>query len=68
MADADTNDFEQFITGRIDFTTGTPPTGDTGDFEQWITDRLDFAEYAEAEEVVTRIPRPPAAYNTLMVY
>lgn len=67
MADANTNDFEQFITNRIDFTTSTPPTGDTGDFEQWITNRLDFAEYAEAEAEV-RIPRPPAAYNTLMIY
>ena len=48
MADADTSDFEQFITGRIDFTTGTPSTGDTGDFEQWLTVRLDLAEYVVA--------------------
>lgn len=52
MADSDTNDFEQFITARIDFTTGTPPVGNSGDFEQWITDRIDLAEYVEAAVVV----------------
>lgn len=67
MADADTSDFEQFITNRIDFTTGPPLIGDTGDFEQWVVDRIDFAEYVESQ-VPTRIPRPPAAYNTLMIY
>ncbi len=47
MADFDTNDFEQFITARLDFETGTPPTGNTGDMEQFITARLDLEEYTE---------------------
>ncbi len=49
MTDFDTNTGEQFITGRIDFETGTPPIGDTGDGEQFITDRLDLEEFAEAD-------------------
>lgn len=67
MADSDTLDFEQWITDRIDFTTGTPALGSSGDFEQWITARIDFAEYVK-QPVVARIPRPPAAYNTLAIY
>lgn len=54
MADADTNDCEQWITNRIDFTTGTLATGNSGDCEQWITGRIDFAEYVEVAAV------PPA--------
>lgn len=64
MADSDTYDFEQWITDRIDFTTGDPPIEDSGNFEQWITDRIDFAEYVKGQ----RIPRIPAAYNTLAIY
>lgn len=48
MADANTSDFEQWITNRIDFTTGPPLSGDTGDLEQSITNRIDLAEYVEA--------------------
>lgn len=49
MADFDTNDGEQFITGRLDFETGTPLTGDTGDGEQFVTGRIDLQEFAEVE-------------------
>lgn len=50
MAQSDANDFEQWITDRLDFTTGTPLSGNTGDMEQWITDRLDFATFNKKED------------------
>jgi hypothetical protein len=53
---------EQYITDRLDFTTGCPVMGDTGDMEQWITDRLDHVTYNKVEEVrmphITRRRRP----------
>ncbi len=51
MSNYNTNDFDQFITEHIDFTTATPPTGNTGDMEQFITDRIDLAEFTKAPEV-----------------
>ena len=45
MAATNSGEFEQWITDRIDFTTGRPLAGDTGDMERWVTDRLDVEEY-----------------------
>lgn len=53
---SDNGTFEQWITDRLDFTTGMPRVGDSGDMEQWITDRLDFAEYQEVTAVGIIMP------------
>lgn len=63
----DPGTFDYWITDRITFQVARPKTGDTGDFEKWLTDRIYWHDYAETAAII-RIPRPPAAYNTLAIY
>lgn len=69
MALNDTSDFEQFITDRLDFTTGMPLTGNTGDMESSVTDRIDHATFNKQSAVppVTRVPRHCAIMNNPMI-
>ena len=63
----DPGTFEFWITDRITFQAIPPKSGDTGDFEKWLWDRGYWEDYVE-QAAVARIPRIPAAYNTLAIY
>ncbi|MGD8499006.1 MAG: hypothetical protein PVJ86_00070 [Phycisphaerales bacterium] len=63
----DPGTFDYWITDRISFQDAPPASGDTGDFEKWLWDRGYWEDYVESTAEV-RIPRPPAAYNTLAIY
>lgn len=63
MSDYNTNDFEQFITARIDLTTATPPVGNTGDGEQFVTARIDLAEFTKVDLAVGPFLTTGAGYS-----